>query len=256
MGRMVGDSGGVLDSTLLKGLKVLRYLVDSPTPTSVSALAAHLDLPKSNVHRTLSTLVGAGYACRNDNALYQPTLLVWELGMQVMNRNLVRRAAVAFMHTLQQETTETVNLVVPDGDDCIYIHQVEASSPLRISSTVGERAPAVLTVSGRVMLAHDPDAEQRARQLYARQVSPAPPFRLDGLLSELANTRRDGYAMSASVWRPGINSLAGVISGADGHPVGAIAVAGPKERFTQEKMQAITQSLLSTCANISRALGA
>ncbi len=253
---MVADSGGVLDSTLLKGLKILRYLVESPEPISVSALAAHLDLPKSNVHRSLSTLVSAGYACRDSNALYQPTLLVWELGMKVVNRNLLRRAAVAFMHTLQQETTETVNLVVPDGDDCIYIHQVAASSPLRISSTVGERAPALLTVSGRVMLAHDGQAEQRARQLYASQTAPTPPFTLDGLLAELAAARREGYAMSASVWRPGINSLAGVICGADGNPLGAIAVAGPKERFSQEKMQAITQPLLSCCANISRALGA
>ncbi|MDP2127342.1 MAG: IclR family transcriptional regulator [Pseudohongiella sp.] len=243
-----------MDSTLLKGLTLLELLTQSPVPVGVSALATKLALPKSNVHRTLGTLVSAGYVRRLENGTYEASLKVWELGMQVMKRNQLRRAAIAFMHALQGVTTETVTLVAPDGDDCLYIHQMEASAPLRISTAAGERAPAVMTISGRVMMAFYADAEHRAQRLYDA-VSPRPPFGLETLLSDLKTIRQNGYAMSGSHWRPGINSMAGVICGPDGVPVGAIAVAGSKERFTGEKMQELVQPLLSACANVSRALG-
>ena len=243
-----------MDSTLLKGLKVFQYLVDAREPVGVSALANQLGLPKSNVHRTLSTLVAAGYAIRHENGSYDATLLVWEQGMKVIKRNQVRRAAIAFMHVLQRETTETVNLVLPDGDDCLYVHQMSADAPMRISSTTGERAPAIMTISGRVMLAFQPGYPERARHLYAAH-SPQPPFLLDDLLQDLEHAKKDGYAFSASHFRPGINSMAGVICGQNGLSVGAIAVAGPKERFTEEKMLALVQPLLSACTGIRQALG-
>jgi IclR family transcriptional regulator, KDG regulon repressor len=246
--------GEDVDSTLLKGLALLELLTDSSAPVGVSALAAKLALPKSNVHRTLGTLVSAGYAHRLDNGTYEASLKVWELGAEVIKRNQLRRSAIAFMHALQGVTAETVTLVASDGDDCLYIHQMEASAPLRISTAVGERAPAVMTVSGRVMMAFYADADVRAQRRY-NAVSPRPPFELESLLSDLKTIRQNGYAMSGSHWRPGINSMAGVICGQDGVPVGAIAVAGSKERFTAEKMQELVQPLLSACANVSRALG-
>lgn len=243
-----------MDSTLLKGLNVLRHLVDAAVPVGVSALALQLGLPKSNIHRTLTTLVSAGFAVRHDNGTYEATLQVWEMGMRVIKRNQVRRAAVAFMHALQRETSETVNLVLPDGDDCLYVHQMSADAPMRISSTVGERVPAIMTISGRVMLAHRPGSEQMAAHLYKNH-QPQPPFTLASLLSDLVQARKDGYAFSASHFRPGINSMAGVICDRQGLPVGAIAVAGPKERFSHDKMTALVQALLSACTGIRQALG-
>lgn len=49
-----------MDSTLIKGLTVLEHLAGSEAPRGVSDLARSLNLTKSNVHRTLQTLVAAG----------------------------------------------------------------------------------------------------------------------------------------------------------------------------------------------------
>ncbi|GAB1269052.1 IclR family transcriptional regulator [Aurantivibrio infirmus] len=245
-----------LDSTLLKGLKILEYLNQSETRLGVSNLASAFDLPKSNVHRTLTTLVEAGYVKQDDEGYYFPSLRIWEQGVKVISRNTLRRAALPFMHRLYQEMGETINLITLDGNDSLYIHQISASVPIRTSSTVGERAPAILTVSGKVILSFQHNYEKNVRAIYAAQKNPKPPFKLSELLTEMKNIRENHYGMSASTWRKGINSLAGLITGVDNMPIGAIAVAGAKERFTEEKMQLAIPSLLNTCTELSTALGA
>lgn len=244
-----------MDSTLLKGLAVLEKVIQSDHPVGVSALASEFQLPKSNMHRTLSTLVEAGFVAKNNLGNYLPTLKTWELGIPIISRHAIRRASLAFMQTLFQEAQETVNLVVLDGDDSLYIHQMSSSAPIRQSSTVGERAPAIMTVSGRVMLAFMPDAQKRLRDLYAQQKSPKPAKKITELQKEADSIRASGYAKSDSIWRPGINSLASVIYGPDDRPVAALAIAGPKERFTENKIATLIPSLLNACTSISQSLG-
>lgn len=244
-----------MDSTLLKGLAVLERLSQSDQALGVSALANDFELPKSNVHRTLNTLVEAGYVTNLGGGNYSATLKTWEMGVPILARHPIRRAAMALMHDLYKEANETINLIVLDGEDSLYIHQLSSSLPIRPTNTMGERAPAIMTVSGRAMLAFVEDAPKRLRELYGKQKNPKPPQKLNDLLQEADNIREQGYARAASVWRPGINSLASVIFGAGNRPVAAIAIAGPKERFNEEKIQNVVPLLLNTCTNIGQSIG-
>ena len=244
-----------MDSTLLKGLAVLEKLIKSDQALGVSALATDFKLPKSNMHRTLSTLVEAGYVTKNENGNYLPTLKTWELGLPVIARHPIRQVALGFMQNLFQQAQETVNLIVLDGDDSLYLHQMSSTMPIRPSNTIGERAPAVMTVSGRVMLAFMPDGTKRLRELYAKQKTLKSKLKLTDLLKEADSIRNTGFARSESVWHAGITSLAAVIFGAKKMPIAAIAIAGPKERFGDDKITEIVPSLLNTCTNISRSLG-
>ncbi|MGH1471419.1 MAG: IclR family transcriptional regulator [Cellvibrionaceae bacterium] len=245
-----------LDSTLIKGLKVLERLNRSEAPMSISTLAAEFDLGKSNIHRTLATLVEAGYVAQNGEGHYFSSLRVWEQGMRVISRNQLRRVALPFMHRLYQDTTETVNLIALDGFDSLYLEQIASPVPIRPSTTIGERVPAIFTVSGKVILSSQNNFEKNVRAIFSAQKMPKPTFKLNELLSEMKTMNENGYGLSASSWRKGVNSLAGVIFGADGNPVGAIAVAGAKERFTKEKMKKSISTVLNTCTEISVALGA
>lgn len=245
-----------LDTTLLKGLRILERLNRSEIPLSVSALANEFELGKSNIHRTLATLIEAGYVTQNSDGSYQPSLKIWEQGMRVIYRNQMRRVALPFMHRLYQETKETVNLVALDGDDSLYLDQIASPIPIRPSSTVGERVPAIFTVSGKVILAFEDDSEKRVRHIFNQYKKNEQGVKLSPLLDEVKAIQDNGYGLAASSWRKGVNSLAGVILGPDQKPLGAIAVAGAKERFTEEKMHTSIATVLNTCTEISVALGA
>jgi IclR family KDG regulon transcriptional repressor len=50
-----------------------------------------------------------------------------------------------------------------------------------------------------------------------------------------------------SGWSTGINSIAGAIIGRDGVAAAAIAVCGPAERMTRERMDSLTDQVLNAC---------
>src|SRR5690606_30707322 len=99
-------------------------------------------LPKSNVHRTLQTLVAAGYVTSTDVGHYQCTLRLFELGNQVADRFDIRTHAQPVMRELAELTRETVHLSVLDGSEVIYMHKIESPEPVRAYSRIGGRAPA------------------------------------------------------------------------------------------------------------------
>jgi DNA-binding IclR family transcriptional regulator len=247
-----------LDTTLIKGLKVLEQLIRSDTPVGVSVLAAQLGLQKSNVHRTLATLMHMRYVTKDDAGAYRPTLRIWEQGARVISREPLRRAALAFMQGLHQETAETINLVVLEGDHCLFLHQIATQQPLRVTSTVGQRVPAIYIAAGKVLLAYHPDTEKKVRAIAARQGRWNAPkqVKVPALLEELAVARKTGCAYSSGGWRDGVNSVAGIILGANGHAVGAIAVSGPQERLTKDRMKVLAKSVLSACTHTANSLGA
>src|SRR5215207_7902079 len=120
-----------MDTTIAKGLRLLNRIAHADAPVGVTAMAKEMGLEKSNVHRTLTTL------------------MVWELGMKVVTRHPMVRAARPFMQMLHQQTQETIHLTILDGADCIYLDQIRAPVPVRITPMPGHRAPAIFPASGR-----------------------------------------------------------------------------------------------------------
>jgi IclR family KDG regulon transcriptional repressor len=235
-----------MDTTIAKGLKLLNRMAQADAPVGVTAMAKEMGLEKSNVHRTLTTLLALGYVQKDTTtSRYEPTLKLWELGMKVVTRHPVVRAARPFMQMLHQQTQETVHLTILDGIDNIYLDQIKAPVPVRIMPTPGHRVPAFFPASGRVQLAHRPDVEDlladfRANYPRGKEVKPA-------ALKEFALIRQQGYTWTESGWSNGINSLAAAILGRDGLAVAAIAIAGPAERLTRQRMESLADQVLNAC---------
>lgn len=226
-----------MDSTLAKGLKVLEVLADSDRPLSVTVLSQRLGLPKSNIHRTLSTLVETGYAQRHDDLRrYSATLRAWELGANVISRNFLRRASLPFLRVLHQETQETVYLAVLDGTDVLYLEKIDALYPLVKSIRIGQRIPAIFPASGLALLAHQPDAEERVRRC-SEAVRDLRPHDPEAVLAALETVRSQGYARTLSGWNQGAISIAVPILRQGSVSVGSIGIAGPVERLAEDVVE-------------------
>jgi DNA-binding IclR family transcriptional regulator len=251
-----------MDTTLIKGLRVFEHLVRAAQPLGITQMAAALKLQKSNVHRTLAALTEMGYVEKDVSGGYQPTLHSWELGMHIMGRNPVRRAAVSFMQGLHQEFGETVNLAVLEGTECLVLDQIMSPMPIRHTSAVGHRMPALSLAAGIVLLAYQPNIEKRVRSIWEKQTrrckdrpKPKPNPKLLSLLADLKAARTTGCAYSLGGWREGVNSVAGAILGPDDIPIAAIAVSGPGERMTKERIKTVSRAVLNACTQVGNALG-
>lgn len=236
-----------MDTTIAKGLKVLNRIAHADAPVGVTAMAKEMGLEKSNVHRTLTTLLTLGYVERDAaTGRYGPTLKVWELGMKVVTRHPMVRAARPFMQMLHQQTQETIYLTILDGGDCIYLDQIRAPMPVRTTPVPGHRVPALFPASGRVQLAFQPNAEEIVNTF--RNSHPrGKEIKLAATLKEFALIRQQGVAITESGWSSGINSIAGAIIDRAGIAGAAIAVCGPAERLTRERMDSLVNQLLNAC---------
>jgi IclR family KDG regulon transcriptional repressor len=244
-----------LDKTLVKGLEVLEALAMSDSARGVSELAREMGLTRSNVHRTLKTLVGAGYARQDSKGDYECTLKLFQLAGSVVARVDVKREAEPFMAELAAKTLETVHLSVLDDTDVIYLHKIDSPQPVRAYSTIAGRAPAYCVATGKALLAFQ-DEEYLER--FRGKLQPHTPKTLatgTALREELAQVREQGYALNRGEWRETVCGLAAPIFDATRRPLAAVGISGPVERLKPARLKAFTPDVVQAARSISEALG-
>lgn len=242
-----------MDTTTQKGFRILEMLATSDAPRGISELSRETNLTKSNLQRILSTLCDLGYAEKDgDSNRYYATLRLWEMGIPVLLRNRIVRAARASLKSLRAASGETSVLCIREGDEVIYLDKIESESPIRLSCAVGTRLPLYSVASGRVIAANLPKVERA--QLVASFLGADVPKTYD-LEERLAQIRKRGYDTSESGYRAGINSIAAPLFGEGGTVSAAIAISGPEERLSKDGLIAHLPMLMDEASKISSALG-
>lgn len=245
-----------MDGTLLKGLRVLETLALSDQPRGITELARDLELTKSNLHRTLQTLIAAQYVHTPTPGRYACTLKLFELGSAVMSQVNVRSAGVPFMAKLLADTGETVHLSVLDKAEVIYVNKLDSAHPVRAYSSIGGRAPAYCVASGKALLAHSGEAALTALGDFPLpDYTPRTITTLEGLQREMAQIRRQGFAVNRGEWRYTVYGLAAIVLDASGHPVASIGISGPAERMKPAQMKQYQSIVMEAATGLSRALG-
>lgn len=249
------DAKPRLDTTIVKGMRVIETLAQSAKPLGVSELARMLDLQKSNTHRILNTLMELGYVQKEPGTpLYQLSLKAWEIGCKVINRNHLRRAARPLVRQLHEETTELVYLAVLNGIDILYLDTIDAVYPLQPGITIGRRVPAAFPASGRVLLAHQPDPEQLLART-VREVPQAASLDIPKLLAEFDEIRRRRFAITIGGWTSGRNSIAAPITSGQRPALAAVGVGGPADRMGPARLDTLAKSVLNAATRIAEILG-
>lgn len=246
-----------MDKTLLKGLRVLETLAARSESGTITALSQELGLTKSNTHRTLQTLVSAGYVRTNtDDATYECTLKLFEVASLVTAHLDVRQVSDPYLQRLARETQETVHLSVLEGLEIIYINKVEGSHPVRAYSTIGGRAPAYCVATGKALLAWQPAQRLAGIPDELRRWTDNTFDRRDALLKELAETRRRGFSVNKGEWRDTVGGAAAPIFDARNRPIASIGITAPLERMTLPDLLGHGPLVIRTAQDLSRRLGA
>lgn len=245
-----------MDKTLLKGLMVLEAVtdVDDP-PRTIDALAARVGLTRSNTHRTLQTLIHAGYVIKDEDGGYRGAVRLFELAARQLGQLDLRKLAAPFMRTLADQTGETVHLSVLDGLDVVYVDKIDSPQPIRAYSMVGGRAPAYAVATGKALLAYQADGyvERYADKLLRH--TPATIVSMPLLKDELRKVARAGYAVNRGEWREGVGGLAVALFNSLDQPVAAVGISGPLDRLSAARMKQLAPDVAACAQAISRGMG-
>lgn len=246
-----------MDKTLLKGLSVLEAIAEMQDELRViDDLAARVGLSRSNTHRTLQTLIHAGYVERRvGEGGYRPTLKMFEFGLRQLNRLDVRRLAPPFMLTLARGTGETIHLSVLDGLDVVYVDKIDSEQAVRAYSVVGGRAPAHAVATGKALLAVSCPARLDRLPASLPRFTPTTITDPSALREALDEARRIGFAINRGEWREDVGGLAAPIFDGLKRPVAALGISGPLTRLTPARLEELAAQVVDAAARLSSALG-
>lgn len=214
-------------------LRVLEA-VSTRQPVGLTDLTRHLGLPKTTVHRGLTSLAEAGWVENDpaDGTRWIVGTKAFIVGSTVGNRGGLRARALPSMGALASDVGETIHLMIRDGRHVVLIERIDSPHPVRAFAALGARAPLHASSNGKAILAYLTEEEARAyAQLDLKALTPRTIVEPAKLFDELALIRKRGYAVADEELQEGVVSVAAPIFDAAAHPVAALSISAPKSRL-------------------------
>ena len=207
---------GVLD----KAMAVLAALEDRPR--ALASLVEVTGLSRATAHRLATALEAHGMVRRDGDGRFALGSRLSALGSAAAGGDALASAARPALEGLRDETGESVQLYVADGDDRVCVVSLESPHSLRTIVPPGARLPMARGSAGRV-LRGDPATHRRG-------------------WAESVEEREKGVAsVSAPVWR-------------DDRLVAAVSVSGPVERTSRSPGKRYARAVIAAARQIESAL--
>lgn len=220
---------------------------------ALTELAKRSGLAPSTTHRLLATLVDCGYVVALGNGQYRLGLKAWQLGCRAISQLDIPTAIQPQLERLAAASGETVHVSVLHGPSVVYVARIASSHRVAAQTYLGQSAPAVLTATGRALLAFSPPAAvDRVLDEALRDGTVASRGKILALLEEVRDT---GIARTFEEWQSGLAGVAAPLRDQSGHAIAAMGVAGPSSRFTPEAMEDAAALVRDAAAGVSEQFG-
>ncbi|OPX06674.1 hypothetical protein B1964_28465 [Gordonia sp. i37] len=223
-------------NSVQKALALLNALASVGSKAGLTDLARRVGIPKSTAYRLLSVLTDAGIVERRGTD-YLLGLRLFELGAATSrpaSLNL-RERALPFLEDLYEQTHQTVNLGILEGDEVLYIEKIFGHRSPTTPSHVGGRLPASCVALGKAMLAFSgPGIVRRLASQPLAAMTSRSTIQPGLLLNELKAARASGVAFDREGAELGLTCVAAPIFDVDKHVVAAVSVSSSSFHFDEK----------------------
>jgi IclR family KDG regulon transcriptional repressor len=244
-------------SSVASAVRLLKAFSEEQVEIGISDLAKRLGVAKSTVHRLAVTLCADGMLEQNpDTGKYRLGIALFRLGSLVRRRMNVSNEARPLLRELREKVNETVHLAVLDGNEIMYVYNLESTQAIRMRSDVGVRKPAYCTAEGQAILAFQPEEViDRVAQDGLAARTPQTITDAAKLKKVLEGVRQRGCAIEDEESEIGMRCIAAPLHNDSGEVVAAIGLAGPVSRLSRKALATFVPYVIDTAAAISARLG-
>lgn len=247
MTQRTDDQNGV--KTTETSFDILEALMEL-NGARISELRDHLGMPKSTVHRHLSTLYRNRYVIK-DGDTYRISVRFLALGNHAKNRDEVYKLASEKVEELAEKTGERVQFVVEEHGRAVYVHVARGENAVKHDSRLGKTFPIHVAAASKVILAHLP--ENRVQEIIdahgLTQVTNHSITDPDSLFEELEMIRERGYAYHREEYLDGLLAVGVPILIPGGQVIGGMSIGGPKHRLKGDPFETELPNLLLGASN-------
>jgi len=240
-------AGGV--QSLERAFGILEAMADAGGTLGLSQLATRVQLPLPTAHRFVRTLVELGYLRQEPSRQYAlGPKLIW-LGES--SAHMLGSWARPYLSDLVDSLGESANLATLDGDQIVYVGQVQSRKSMRMFTEVGRRVSPHCTAVGKALLALiDPvDVQTLLSRTGLDAFTEHTVTDPDVLAAQLAQVRERGYAMDEQEQELGVRCVAVAVPRAPSRI--ALSVSGPAPRMTDDLVARAVPQLIDAALRLS-----
>jgi IclR family acetate operon transcriptional repressor len=244
--------------SLTRGLSILECLARAEGGLTLTDVAQRVTLPASTTHRLLSTLEKMGYVYQaGDLGLWYVGLQAFAVGSSFLASRDFAQQSHAYMRRLMEQSGETANLAILDGTEAVFIDQVQCRETMRTIVKIGSRVPLHASGVGKAIFASLPDEQIDA----ILKVKGLP--RITGNTITVPETmwatvrviRQRGWSFDDEEHLLGTRCVAATIYDEHAETLGAISLAGPVSRLSDERIKQLGPIVAHIAEEITHRLG-
>jgi DNA-binding IclR family transcriptional regulator len=228
---MVADSDANGSQVIARAAIILRALEDRPAGLSMSALAKATKLPRTTVHRLVTSLIAQHMLLQDSDGIkLGPALARLAASAHI---DIIALAQPA-MATLGRRTRETVDLCVWRGSHTVLVSQFVSDQELRVVSPVSTAFPSHCAAHGKALLAEQTDEALAMLLPQLNEVRTGKTLQAqEPLLAEIDIIRQQGYAVDREEHARGVCGISVALHTGAGERY-ALAIAAPALRFDEQ----------------------
>jgi DNA-binding IclR family transcriptional regulator len=251
------ERGGVAAvQSVDRALSVLEILA-AQGEAGVTEVAAELGVHKSTAFRLVAVLESRGFVEQlADRGKYRLGFGVVRLAGAAAAQLDIAQQGRRICEALAADLEETVNIAILDSDRAVNVSQVRGPAALSTHNWVGQGTPLHATSSGKVLLAHAPDAVRKS--VLSRELprfAPATITDPEVLQRDLDRIVEQGWGSTIEEYEVGLSAVAAPVRGADGDVVAALSVSGPSFRMDAQDFPRLARRVVAGADELSRRLG-
>ena len=231
---------------VVRAVNILRYLVLSQQPATVTLLARELGLNQSTCFNILQTLV------REDFIQFDPVTKTYALSLGVV---ALAKGAIdqnSELRTLEphlQRVADIHNIMVTvwrrvSDNRNMLVSVAECDQPIRMRAVVGTRCPLLLGAAGRVFTAFS-DLELPELKARFSQLRWGSPIDFDTYHRQLQETRDRSWSIDSGYYHPGTVIIGAPVFDSAGKLILSTSATMFNGQHSEEKLADIAGELLA-----------
>jgi len=249
------DKPASVNSTADRAIEILLAFDSGHPVWTPTALAQHLDMPRSTIYRYFNSLKQYGLIIEDRDGAFQLSAKIVELARVAKSTSTVLRIARPYIEQLWEKYGEFTSLRELIGSELVPLDRLDCRHHVRIPYLRNTTLPWPATAGAKVMLAFSPPAEVEAMFRNFTPIAYTPHTITERALleRELERVRKQGYAISNEERDEGVSGVAAPIF-SDGRLAYCIALGGPSFRFVGNNLAQMTEDVTDAVQAITREL--
>ncbi|HEX7974356.1 MAG TPA: IclR family transcriptional regulator [Anaerolineales bacterium] len=233
--------------TIHRALNVLEYLSQAGRPVRLMEISEAVGLPKSQIHRILSTLLSRNYVRQSPiTRLYSLGFATWMLSRSMDYARTLVDIARPVLDDLRSQTQETAFLSVLYGKSVLYLYTAMSPNPSHVYFQSGSQVPVHACASGKAMLAAQP--REYLDELFDNGLERYTEYTITDkalLRQELDRIQQQGFAIEDQEANPEMAAVAASLPISRENDLAGVGLFLPSVRLQEQTQEALVARVIT-----------